>query len=162
MGIGDLVILEAYRRGYRVESDGQIRSPSGSIIRGYEDHTHSKPYVLIAIRCHGRMYKFRAHRLAAYQKFSNTIFESGTIVRHYNDDSLDNSLDNIVIGTRKDNHNDAVRNGTKKQRKLSDKEVRIARAKYAQGESGTQLAKRFGISKSVMYRILNGERYKDV
>ena len=37
------------------------------------------------------------------QKFGDKIFEEGIVVRHLNGDSLDNSWENISIGTNSDN-----------------------------------------------------------
>ncbi|WP_430794437.1 HNH endonuclease [Bacillus thuringiensis] len=50
------------------------------------------------------------HRIIAYLKYGETAFEA-ECVRHLNDNSLDNSWDNIEIGSLYDNHLDAVKNG---------------------------------------------------
>lgn len=39
------------------------------------------------------------HRLQAYQKFGDKIYEDGIVVRYLNGDRYDNSYDNIGIGT---------------------------------------------------------------
>ena len=43
------------------------------------------------------------HRLQAYQKFGDEIFKEGVVVRHLDNNSLNNSFDNIAIGTQLDN-----------------------------------------------------------
>ena len=59
-------------------------------------------------------------------KYGEEAFEADC-VRHLNDNSLDNSWDNIVIGTHMDNHLDAVRNGKSepKKEKLTSKQIRL-------------------------------------
>lgn len=47
--------------------------------------------------------RVRVHRLQAYQKFKDKIYESNIVVRHLNGNSLDNSFNNIGIGTQVDN-----------------------------------------------------------
>lgn len=49
------------------------------------------------------------HRLVAFQKFGDVIFDSGTQVRHLDGDSLNNNDMNIVIGTQSDNMMDRPR-----------------------------------------------------
>ncbi len=48
----------------------------------------------------------RFHRIQAYLKFGNKLFEKGIVVRHLNNDKLDNSYSNISIGTNLDNYHD--------------------------------------------------------
>ena len=74
-----------------------------------------------AIRCDGEKYpqNVPVHRLQAYQKFGDKIFESGTVVRHLDGNSLNNNFDNIEIGTQQENMMDIPT------------EQRIAHAKHA-------------------------------
>lgn len=46
------------------------------------------------------------HRLVALKKFGPKIFENKVVVRHINGDKLDNSPDNIMIGSQNDNIKD--------------------------------------------------------
>lgn len=46
------------------------------------------------------------HKLQAFQKYGDKIFEKGIVCRHLNDVKLDNSYDNIAIGTHRDNFHD--------------------------------------------------------
>lgn len=43
------------------------------------------------------------HRLQAYQKFKDKIYEDNIVVRHLNGNSLDNTFNNIGIGSPSDN-----------------------------------------------------------
>jgi hypothetical protein len=46
------------------------------------------------------------HRLQAFQKFGDRLFDEGIEVRHLNNNRLDNSFDNIGIGTHIENIQD--------------------------------------------------------
>jgi hypothetical protein len=43
------------------------------------------------------------HRLQAFQKYGDLLYEEGTVVRHLNGDPGSNAWDNIAIGTMSDN-----------------------------------------------------------
>lgn len=65
------------------------------------------------------------HRLQAYQKFGDKIFENKIVVRHLNGNYLDNSWDNILIGTFSDNKMDIpkenrIKSATTASRKMQD------------------------------------------
>lgn len=104
-------LLEAYRKGYRITPQGETLNPKGKIIsgvinidrKGHKSRKHN-------FRINSKNVAFKAHRLQAYQKFGNEIFQKGIVVRHLNDNSVDNSWDNIEIGTQSDNMKDYIRN----------------------------------------------------
>ena len=104
----------AYDRGYRVSDEGIVSSTKneniGGIINGYH---------FITIRVDGNCRNIRSHRLLAYQKYGDKIYEPGTVVRHLDGDSNNNHINNIAIGTYSENMMDIP------------KEVRIAKAKHA-------------------------------
>lgn len=52
------------------------------------------------------IYPMKIHRLVAYIKYGNAALRKGIDTRHLNGDKLDNSWDNIAIGTRSDNMQD--------------------------------------------------------
>lgn len=51
-------------------------------------------------------YPLKIHKLVAYIKFWDEIFSSWNVVRHLNWDSLDNSFENILLWTQKENSMD--------------------------------------------------------
>lgn len=93
----------AYNNGYRVLQDGSVISPKGEKLSG-RINTHG--YLAYGITRNRKLY---AHRLQAYQKFGDKIYESGIEVRHLNGERTDNSYDNIEIGTHSDNMMDIHR-----------------------------------------------------
>lgn len=150
-------VIEAYMRGYRVSEDGSIIGLKGSTING---KISSKNYKWITIRIGSKSFVVFIHRLQAYQKFGEKIFEPGILVRHLNNDPLDNSWDNIDIGTDKDNFHDRDPEDVSKVMK----EVGLQRRKYnyeeikrlrSEGMSYSQLAELCETSKSQIYYICN-------
>lgn len=88
----------ASKRGYAVTEDGVLLNPN-SVEIGYND----SGYITTSIRIKGKSKHLKAHRLQAYQKYGDSIYNKDVVTRHSNGDSEDNSWDNIVIGTQSDN-----------------------------------------------------------
>ena len=88
----------AYDLGYRVNNKGQLiglkGKPIGSVCNGY---------YRFKIRQNSGYINCLSHRLQAYQKYGMDIYKTGIVCRHLNGNSLDNSMDNIEIGTQSDN-----------------------------------------------------------
>lgn len=110
-----IALLLAFEKGYRITNEGKILNPEGKELKG----NINKGYLRFSIRLGDDRINVSVHRLLAYQKFGERIFEEGQLIRHLNSNSLDNSWDNIGIGTHKDNMND------------KPKEVRLKSAIYA-------------------------------
>lgn len=64
----------------------------------------------VRLRKDGKVHEEYIHRLVAIAFIRNP--EGHPIVRHLDDDRENNNADNLAWGTQKDNHEDAVRNGT--------------------------------------------------
>lgn len=105
----------AYSKGYRVTEEGVVNGPNKKDI-GYFS---SGGYRIINVRVHGKNKNLRAHRLQAYQKYGEKIYDEGTVVRHLDGNPANNCIDNIAIGTHSENMMDVP------------KAVRLAKAKYA-------------------------------
>jgi len=85
--------------GYRVLFDGKLIDIKGQEV-GYIGNTG---YLRVNVRHNGKRHHLQAHRLQAYQKYGEAIYQDGIVVRHLNGNKLDNSIDNIHIGTQRDN-----------------------------------------------------------
>ena len=103
------------KRGYVVTEDGTLLNPKGNKI-GSKDN---RGYIGSEIKVEGKGIPFFAHRLQAFQKYSNLLYEKGIVTRHLNGNKEDNSWDNIAIGTHSDNMMDIP------------EQIRIKKAKYA-------------------------------
>lgn len=80
----------------------------------------------------------------------------GQEVRHLNGNPLDNRLVNLCYGTRRDNILDVLRIG-KPWRKLTRAQAEEIRTRRAAGERGSDLAREFGISQSIVSAIYRGK-----
>ena len=90
----------AYNKGYRVSKSGKCLNPNGEEI---SRNNNGKDYYVFSLRNNGKILKIGIHRLQAYQKFGDSIYNKGMQVRHLNGNSLDNSICNIEIGTGSQN-----------------------------------------------------------
>ena len=96
-------MLYAYGIGYRISKNGKLLNPFGEELHGT---LSNNGYLRRSIYENKKLRVFFLHRLAAYQKFGEILFDKGIAVRHLNGDPTDNTLENIAIGTRTQNQRD--------------------------------------------------------
>ena len=116
-------IKECSEKGYEVLENGEVKGKIKILSlridkKGYKSFTFRNK--------NGAREVVLVHRLQAYKKFGDKIFEKGIVVRHLNGNSLDNSWDNIAIGTQSDNMFDRSKESLKEHsliatRKRQDK-----------------------------------------
>lgn len=104
-------IIQAYEMGYRIDAEGNVIGLKNGVLKCSND----SGYYRFSIRVEGEHKTVKVHRLQAYQKYKNKMFKKGIVVRHKNGNPLDNSFENILIGTSSDNMMDR----TKEQRILN-------------------------------------------
>lgn len=148
----------ASERGYFVTKDGLV------FFNGKQRKLNLKnkkyQYYCFNIRIDGKPKRIEVHRLQAYQKFGDKIFEKGIVVRHLNGDSTDNSYDNIGIGTYQDNSLDIPKDVRVKLATYAGSFVKkydyeIIYAFYLKTKSYKQTMEKFGIpSKNGLHHIL--------
>lgn len=93
-------ILFAHKIGYRISEQGEIINPKGKKIKGSRNKENR---IYLNIRYENSFLRIPAHRLQAYQKFGDKIFDDKLVVRHLNGKPYDNSFLNIEIGTPSQN-----------------------------------------------------------
>ena len=152
----------AYERGYRVTKDGQFIGLSNKVIgcinsAGYE-HT--------GFNVNKKRINISTHRLQAYQKYGDKLYEDGIVVRHLNGNPLDNSWDNIAIGTYRDNYIDIPEKNKKKmvydRIKYSKEFVLKLREEYKLIKNYSELGRKYNISTSVIWYLINKRKvFKD-
>jgi DNA-directed RNA polymerase specialized sigma subunit len=105
------------------------------------------------------------HRLVA-QTFIPTEDPRHTVVRHLDDNRLNNNLENLAWGNQKDNAKDAIINGkipvgTKaKHSKLSKRDILLAARMRKEGLTHQQIADILGVARSVVTALLSGKTYR--
>ena len=110
-----------------------------------------------------------AHRVAWLLVFGAT---ADSCVLHHCDNPACVRPDHLFPGTRTDNSNDKVRKGRARGAsmpgesnpcaRLTDSVVREIRSLANEGHTGADLARKFGISKSTVCRVIRGERWEHV
>ena len=89
----------AQSRGYFVSELGVLLNKNGIQV----GNISSNGRITAKLRHNKRFITFSAHRLQAYQKYEESMYSKGIEVRHFNGDPLDNSWNNILIGTHQQN-----------------------------------------------------------
>lgn len=158
----------AYNKGYRINEKGDaynINKPN-KILKG---SINSRNYKHIRIKnlegnSKNSTLGIPFHRLQAYQKFGDKIYEENIVVRHLDNDSLNNSWDNIEIGTESDNYSDRPeiqkdnfqKAGSKALTKYSDEIVQQIKECRNNGWTYQQIMNYFNISsKGTLSHIIN-------
>lgn len=172
-----LEIIEAYKKfGYWSTMNGVVLNRYNHPVelkkkesKGTRQVTPTYYYVFIPRDLKNRECNpVRVHRFVAYCKYKEKALERGTLIRHKNNDSLDNSWDNLLIGTTRDNTLDipkeirkerALRGGVKK-RKLTRNEAIEIRTMYKTGKwTHIKLAEKFNVCKRTIQMIVNEKSY---
>lgn len=105
------------------------------------------------------------HRLVA-QTFIPTDDPKHTVVRHLDDNRLNNNLNNLAWGNQKDNAKDAILNGkilvgTKaKHSKLNKRDIVLAARMRKEGLTHQKIADILGVERSVITALLSGKTYR--
>lgn len=112
-------IVEAFNRGYTVSIEGTAYNKKGKKVGYINTNIDGYKSYLIRIRVNKKVVNVPIHRLQAFQKYGHKMFEQNIMVRHLDGNSLNNSWDNIAIGTNSDNMMDIP------------KQIRIKKALHA-------------------------------
>ena len=148
---------------YKINSEGVIIS---TINRTSEGNKILKPkltkqgYLTVCLYVNGKRYHKRVHRLV-WEAFNGRIPE-GLVVRHgSNTEKSDCCLENLSIGTMKDNIEDRHRDGTTARgdrsgtSKLSEVQVFYIKKRISDGEKSCVLARLFQVHRDTIGRIKN-------
>lgn len=157
-------LLKCYEKGYRIDKEGTICYKNNTR-KGCIQYCNKTPYLKISIKIKNKTCNVPVHRLQAYQKYGEKIFEEDIVVRHLNGNSLDNSYDNIVIGTQSDNMFDIPENLRIKHAHIATSYVKKYNHEeiykfYNECKSYEKTMKKFNIpSKGSLHFILNKYKY---
>jgi len=102
-------------RGYFVCEKGELYNPQNKKI----GKLSNRGYIYFTLKINNRKTNIFSHRLQAYQKYGDNLFQKGIEVRHKNNIKTDNSWNNILVGTHSENMMDIP------------KQLRIKRAIHA-------------------------------
>jgi len=166
---GPTILKLAYERGFRVTKEGDLISSTG---RKCKLKLNSRGYYICnfsvrRLKNCNRVQPLFVHRLQAYSKFGEDLFEFGIVVRHLNGNKLDNSWNNIAIGTQSDNLMDIpveirksiALNAASYTRKLTEGEVISLRKDRKDGMKYKDLRCKYNLAKSTISCIVNRKTY---
>ena len=169
MNNSTLQLLRAVEKGYYVDAMGMVFNRKKMLKRQY---VKSTGYLCFSMKYNNKNCFVRTHRLQAFQKYGEKIFEHGLEVRHIDNNKLNNSYDNIVLGTHSENMMDRPEHMRKKcalnagikNSPLTAEDVMEIRKLYKTGEyTYLYLAKMFGLkSKGTISDIINNKVWMHV
>lgn len=134
-------VIVAFKKGYRITEKGNILNPKGQEILG---NLNSQGYKRFTIRINSKSTKnINVHRLQGFQKYGIKVFDKELEIRHKNNEKLDNSYDNILIGNHSENMMDIPES------------IRLSRAIYA-----SSFITKHNHSEIKKFHIENGNSYK--
>jgi hypothetical protein len=165
----DELILEAVKKGYTCNEEGLIYFPPSK--KWNTGHCDKTGYYHIGFNLkdsENKSYikRIATHRLVAYYKFGDKIFDKSLHVRHLNGNPKDNSWNNIAIGTASENMMDKTPearmkhalNASSKNRKFDDKTMKEIREYYNEVKSYKKTKEKYNISSSgTLHHMLNKE-----
>lgn len=168
----DQAIINAVNAGYTANEKGQVFKPNGKEIFG-SYLKHSK-HLRITFY-YGKEYKSALkHRFIYYYFYGNKLFEY-PLIRHLDDNPINNNIENLMGGTAKENRRDIPKEKLsriakqhahiliKNSRKLSDDDVLSLRnVRKSTNISYKKLAEMFGISTMTAYRAVNFQSWKEL
>lgn len=143
--------------GYSITKDGKCISKTGKELKGYKKGN----YQYLSTRVNGVMIISPFHRIQAYQKFGDKIYEDDIVVRHLDSNPLNNSWDNIEIGTHSDNMMDQpeeqrIKKASNANKKYSDELVLEIKEYRDLGHTYSEIMEKFNIlHKGTVSNLLN-------
>jgi len=96
-------MIQALTKGYKVDLNGDVWLNDKNVRK----YTDKKGYFLfsVKVKLNGKstVYKLAIHRMQAYQKYGDVVFDTRLCVRHKDGNCKNNRYDNILIGSYSDN-----------------------------------------------------------
>lgn len=128
---------------------------------------NNRGYFSYHISINSRMSNVHLHRMVAYKKYGDKIFNKGIVVRHKDGNKLNNDEDNILIGTHTDNMRDipiqirkrSAITASNKIRKFTDIEVQEIKKDRELGMTYKQLCEKWKSPKSTFSYIFHHALY---
>jgi hypothetical protein len=157
------VLLYYYNKGYRVEN-GILYDENKEKIKVFSNSGYFCCNRYTEEKTLGKLF---IHRLVAYQKYKDKIFEKDIVVRHLDGNSFNNLEENISIGTQKENMGDRNKEDLLKHaikasytnRRFTDEEVSKIIMDRKSGLTYKNLCKKYNTSKSTLSYLFNNALY---
>jgi hypothetical protein len=157
------ILLVAKEKGYHTDADGNIFSIKKKIaLRKTKQNRYQ-----FCIRFYGERVTIDVHRFIGYLKYGDKIFNDGIEVRHFDNNSLNNAWENILIGTHSENMCDIPKeirvkralNASNYARRFDDNTVKEIINDRNKGLTYLQLCEKYNTSKSTLSYFFNDAQY---
>lgn len=163
--------VAGYEGLYSVSNLGRVRGRTGAILKGSRAAGYRSLRLCKVVRGRATTKDVYVHDLVLDAFVGPKPANSE--VRHGPAGKLNNSVENLCYGSRSENQRDRERDGTMDrrgrgrptqpdQRKLTNTEAAAMRRDRLAGETYRALSKRYSLSVSGVWGIVNKRRYKDV
>lgn len=158
-------ILVAVERGYTIDDSGIVYNRFGRKVKGYLRNGYMTFTVKMPKSRHNIGVKF--HRLQAYKNFGELIFKKDIVCRHLDGNPLNNTKDNILIGTPRQNMMDQSKevrmrkslNAAKHLRRFSDSKMKEVLSFYEKCKSYKKTMEEFDISSKGTLNYMINNKY---
>ena len=155
--------------GYEVSNLGKVRSLNymrTGIVKEMRQRKAQNGYFSVQFYVNSKRTWKSVHRMVCCT-FNDIPLNDNRVVMHLNDDKADNRLENLKIGTHKENSIDASLKGRllsgedNKASKLMEADVIEIRDRYKSGGvSHKHLSEEYEVTESCIYSILNNITWK--
>lgn len=160
--------IPGYEGAYQVSSLGRVKSVTRTILRSdgirYVVHekilrpcVNKRGYKSVVLRHNRKDVTREVHTLVA-AAFLGDRGPQDEQIRHVDGDPLNNSVGNLMYGTRSQNQLDLYSYRGRHHR-LTPDQAREIRKRREAGETGRSLAKEFGCSESNISEIVHGRSF---
>jgi hypothetical protein len=154
----------AHDKGYRIK-DGKWYNPKGKEI-GYINN--DSPYKKFRVCQEGIRRHIGFHKLVAYQLYGEDAFKPNVVIRHLDDNSLNNEEDNIGLGTHLENIYDMSSekrsrrsfDGRKTAKRLLEGLEQIILQEHNEGISKNQISKNYNIHVDTVRKVIKNSLLK--
>lgn len=153
--------------GYEASNQGGVQPVGGPPLKcGLHSTGKGKVYRRAVLRVQGKDRHFRVGSLVLSAHVGPR--PAGQVVRHLDDDSLNDTLENLAWGTHTENSADAIRNGSTRpgekhhNARLAAADVLAIRASWTDGVSIAALAAKYGVHYQHMFRIVHRKRWRHI
>lgn len=148
---------------YKISNLGRVKNVRTNTIKKLD---YSRAYAQVSLYNKGQNKKFLIHRLVATAFCSNP--KNKNFVNHIDGNKLNNHANNLEWVTASENMVHAFSNSLIdfnigeecSWAKLNEKQVLKIVEMFQNGQSQTQLAKLFKVTRSAIYRLLTGKNWK--
>jgi hypothetical protein len=146
---------------------GNVISTKGKTVRKLKAFVDGAGYLAVWLRTRGETHRKKVHQLIA-TVFHGPKPNEHSVVRHLDNERLNNAPSNLRWGSRIENEADKIRHGTQicgaqsHFARLTENEVRVMRKLRAMGVTTQRISEIFGITQGYASVVCRKKKWKAV